>query len=61
MFITKRSGVACCTNYCLWDRAGSMCELGVINSQELILWGETLEEGLYIQLSLFRRVSSMHF
>ena len=32
MFIAKIFGVACCTVYCLWERAKSMHELGVINS-----------------------------
>ena len=36
MFITKTFGMACCTVYCLWERAKSVCELGIINSPEFI-------------------------
>ena len=60
MFITKKFGMAHCTVYCLWERARSAHELGVINSPEFISCQKTSEEGLCAQLSLFRKASSTY-
>ena len=36
MFIVKSVCMACCTVYYLWERAKSACELGIVNSPDLI-------------------------
>ena len=53
MSITKRFGIACSTIYWLWELAESVHATGINSSPELILWGKTLGDMLYIQLSLF--------
>ena len=45
MLVAKKFGVAHYTDYCLWGRAKSVHELGIINSPECILCKKIQEKG----------------
>ena len=64
MFVNKKFGVACCTVYHLWERAKSMCELGVISSPEFSSCKENSARrvitGFYPKLKSFVSCSHMN-
>ena len=55
--ITKRFGMARCTAHRLWKWVAHTCPTGIVNSPEFYSWGEILGGHLFIQQSLFVRVS----